>query len=219
MDLSINKYFKKTTVEKYDHSNLQELSIEEILGNDDILNDLKNPSFSLVNINSLITPLIMRKIISFVIQEYSDEDLYKKVTEMNNIDPEFRNELLFENLKNIYGKKFPYNASEILSCENPKITEMFLYTQFSSKDEDHFEDFDDYSDKNTEEYQQKPKSKDDKPEIKEKFEILEYLLSFLNTDQELNIVLCGYFLKIFNKLASNDQVCIFKLFKVDEIHL
>lgn len=36
-----------------------------------------------------------------------------------------------------------------------------------------------------------------------KFELFERLLGFLDTDEELNPVLCGYFCKVFSVLVSN----------------
>lgn len=50
-----------------------------------------------------------------------------------------------------------------------------------------------------------PESEDQevKPLPPNKYELLEYLLSFLKTDQELNPVLCGYFAKLINVFISS----------------
>ena len=42
-----------------------------------------------------------------------------------------------------------------------------------------------------------------------KFYLFEKLLSFIDTDEELNPVLCGYFCKVFSVLVSNKPKEVF----------
>ena len=206
MDLSID-LLAKTQNGMNKKSQSPELTIEDILGNDDILNEFKYNSFSLLNISSIINPDIFRNIVSFIIHEFSDDDIQRRVNEINDKHPELACETLFENFKFIYRNKFPYNASEILSMDIPQITKMFFYKELTYKDEDIFEELDESSVKNIEEdIFLTPNSTEKNNEFKEKYEMLDYFFSFLESDEELNVVLCGYFLKVFNRLAISKNV-------------
>ena len=89
----------------------------------------------------------------------------------------------------------------------PQITKMFFYKELTYKDEDIFEELDECSVKNIEEdIFLTPNSTEKNNEFKEKYEMLDYFFSFLESDEELNVVLCGYFLKVFNRLAISKNV-------------
>ena len=46
-----------------------------------------------------------------------------------------------------------------------------------------------------------------------KYEMLDYFFNFLRSDCELNFVLCGYFLKVFNHLQLNKGSIVRKFLK------
>ena len=54
-----------------------------------------------------------------------------------------------------------------------------------------------------------------------KYEMLDYFFAFLRNNLELNYVLCGYFLKVFNHLQLNKASMVFNniLQLASEIHL
>ena len=54
-----------------------------------------------------------------------------------------------------------------------------------------------------------PTTQDAKDRKYNKYELFEKMLSFLNTDQELNNVLCGYFCKLFQVLVGNKPKEVF----------
>jgi hypothetical protein len=52
-----------------------------------------------------------------------------------------------------------------------------------------------------------------------KYEMLDYFFSFLKNDFELNFVLCGYFLKVFNHLQTNKgSIVIYRIILAPKVH-
>jgi hypothetical protein len=169
----------------------KQITVEMLLSSEYFVEDIKNYSVSIFS--KVITAEIVKKLISFVIVELSDEQFHLILQEKNvSIEDEKANEFF-----DIYGKIFPFRSSEILSSENSVIID-FLFD--SSDQIDHFEELDDCPTQNS--LQNHNSKKENNPEL------LDYFFSFLDNNEELNCVLCGYFVKIFNRiyLSRNDQV-------------
>jgi hypothetical protein len=96
------------------------------------------------------------------------------------------------------GHKFPFNASEILCSENVFVVEKF-FEDVKTMDEDN--ETLNNKDANSLEDQLEGLSINES-ECQIVYPVIDHLFTFLNTDESLNYVLCGYFYKFFNHLAN-----------------
>ena len=120
-------------------------------------------------------------------------------------------EPLEDNFKSAH--KYPFNASEILCSENVFVIDKF-FEELKTKDKEieqnkHLKELEDQT--------QNMKITDDetkKPFAKISYPIIDHFFSFLQINQGLNYVLCGYFYKLFNHLANfrNSQVMKYLFF-------
>lgn len=174
------------------------LSIEEILSDDLFVEELKNYPTSFLNKH--ITPEMIKKMISYVIIEFTEEQLSEILKEKFKKNPELRIDSFKDVIFNLYSKKFPYNVCEILSSDNPLILDFFFGP---NKYEDQFEDLEDSPNLKT-------TNNILELDNENKYEMLDYFFNFLNSDNELNISLCNYFVKIFNRFSISrpEQVSI-----------
>lgn len=99
------------------------------------------------------------------------------------------------------GHKYPFNASEILVSENGFFIDKY-YEGLRNDDMKEAED---------EKIEKKVDKKNGKQGSSNKelslpnYEVLNYLFSFLETKEELNYVLAGYFSKVFIHLVTHRQ--------------
>lgn len=183
------------------------LTLEEILSEDLLVDELKNYHSSFLNKH--ITQEMVKKMISFIVCEFTQEQLSEILNEKLRKNPDIRIESFRDVIYNMYSKKFPYNVSEILASDNPIILDFFFDPL---KNEDHFEDLDDSPN-------QKSTNNITETVNENKYELLDYFFNFLNCDTDLNMILCGYFVKIFNRFSifRSDQVSKLIYLLVDEV--
>ena len=170
-----------------------ELTAEELLDDEELTNDLKNQSFS--QLSPYLNDDIIKKLIIYIIKENEDDAKL--------------------------GYKFPFNSAEILSFENSHITDLFFFIPGKTED-DHYEELDDnHIHKNSGDSSELQSNHEINvvEKLNDKFENIDLLFSFVNTENKLNYVLCGYFQKVFMSLANsrNGQVKNY-LFLVNEIY-
>ncbi len=171
-----------------------ELTIEDVLDNNDIVQDLKTNSSS--EFLPFITEEIMKKLIDYATTIPKEDDQK-------------------------YGHKFPFNATEILTSNNMKIINKYFGIDNENNEDNNFEKNINNIDKINDDEDDVVNIKEDnnikngnnnKDEQKEK--ILIYLLNFLKTESSNdNYVLVGYFYKIIQHLLINKSSellnCIF----------
>lgn len=174
-----------------------ELTIEDILDNNDIVQDLKSNSSS--EFLPFITEEIMKKLIDYSTKIPKEDDQK-------------------------FGHKFPFNATEILTSNNMEIiNKYFGIIENKNNEDNNFENniinnnnIDDDDDVvNIKEDNNNLNENINKDEPKEK--ILIYLLNFLKSESTNdNYVLVGYFYKIIQHLLLNKSKellnCIFNKF-------
>ena len=158
-----------------------ELTIEDILDNNDIVQDLKSNSSS--EFLPFITEEIMKKLIDYSTKIPKEDDQK-------------------------FGHKFPFNATEILTSNNMEIiNKYFGIIENKNNEDNNFENniinnnnIDDDDDVvNIKEDNNNLNENINKDEPKEK--ILIYLLNFLKSESTNdNYVLVGYFYKIIQQL-------------------
>ena len=180
-------------------------TLEDLLIEEEIIQELKNQNPKLLKFFSKDK---IKSLINYIIIEPKEDDQLK-------------------------GHKFPFIASELLNCDEPSISDLFLLTNSELKEKEDKEKInenknssDDFSLKEKNDNLQKEESKveikeENKKEINEenkeekkeenkeenkqekkineypndKIELLDYFLSFVETDSELNYILKGYFSK------------------------
>ncbi len=203
-------YTSQSTKHDSENSKLKpvlKLTIEDILSEDLFVEELKNyPSTFL---NKHITQEMIKKMISYIICDFSEEQLSEILKEKLKKNPDIRIESFKDVIYNLYSKKFPYNVSEILASDNPIILDFFFDPL---KNEDHFEDLDDSPN-------QKSTNNSNEIENENKYELLDYFFNFLNCEKDLDVILCSYFLKIFTRfiISRSDQVLNYIYLLVDEV--
>ena len=150
--------------------NNQNTTLEDLLQEDNIINELRNQNEKLIN---FFTKEKIKKLIDYIIKEPKENDILK-------------------------GHKFPFIASEILNSDEDKILDYFIMN------------------KSEEEFNLKKKKKSDNDIYKNdnldinknKIEMFDYFLSFLETKKELNYVLTGYFSRFFQLILSRKPIKI-----------
>ena len=192
-----------------------ELTLEDVLDNNDIVQDLKTNSSS--EFFPFITEEIMKKLIDYVTKMPKEDDQKS-------------------------GHKFPFNASEILTSNNMKIINKYFGIENENNEDNNFEKDINNNDNNNDNFNDNINDnnndnnndninddEDDVVNIKEdnnimknqnikndeqKEKILIYLLNFLKSESTNdNYVLVGYFYKIIQHLLINKSTellnCIF----------
>lgn len=108
-----------------------------------------------------------------------------------------------------YGHKFPFNASEILVSENGFFIDKFFEgRRFDFDDGEIIEKTNENNGgkgSSNENIEIKKTKKESEEESKVNYELFNYLFSILQTDEDLNYVLAGYFSKVFIHLINHRQ--------------
>ena len=197
-------------------------TLEDLLIEEEIIQELKNQNPKLLKFFSKDK---IKSLINYIIIEPKEDDQLK-------------------------GHKFPFIASELLNCDEPSISDLFLLTNSELKEKEDKEKInenknssDDFSLKEKNDNLQKEESKEEikeenKKEINEenkeekkeenkeenkqekkineypndKIELLDYFLSFVETDSELNYVLTGYFSKFLIMLFLKKPITLINYF-------
>ncbi len=204
-----------------DKLNNGNLSIQNVLEDNDLVNSFKVTS--VCQLQDFLTKDNLLQLIHF-------STTYPEIDDLN------------------IGRKYPFNACEILSCDNQRVMERFFEidkkkekTEYVFKDEEDDEvKIDKYyfneengamPDKIEKPLIEEQEKADEKQKMDSssnlyieddgiRYPLLDRLFNFLKPDTELDHVLCGYFAKIFNSLFLNKGGQLIKyLFERNDIIL
>ena len=121
------------------------------------------------------------------------------------------------------GYKFPWVCSQIFNLGDENIMKYFLKTNKELEEEEKREKAEN-AEENSEENKVEKTRKSKRININEiahqkerenKIELLDYLLTFLSSENEPNYVLCGYFASIIKTLLNMEQTLIIKYLYVE----
>ena len=175
------------------------ISLEEILEDETIIDEIKNKNKILLN---YLNKNRIKKMIDYIIREPSDDISHEK------------------------GYKFPWICSQIFNLGDPNIMKFFLKTNKELEEEN--KNFEGKVEKVNQSENKQNKTlnlseikmrKSKKININEiihqkekdnKIELLDYLLSFLSSDKDSNYVLSGYFASIIKTLLNIEPTFIIK---------
>ena len=121
------------------------------------------------------------------------------------------------------GYKFPWVCSQIFNLGDANIMKYFLKTNKELEEEEKREKAENAEENSEENKVEKPrKSKRinineiaHQKERENKIELLDYLLTFLSSENEPNYVLCGYFASIIKTLLNMEQTLVIKYLYVE----
>ena len=176
------------------------INLEEILGDDTIIDEVQNQNKTLLN--------------------YLDKEKIKKMIDYIIKEPP-------EDISHDKGHKFPWVCSQIFNLGDYNIMKYFLKTNKELEEENKKIGEEREKDNKSENQQNMAKfnlsemktRKSKKIKINEiihqkekdnKIELLDYLLSFLSSNKESNYVLCGYFASIIKTLLNMEPTLIIK---------
>ena len=170
------------------------IPLEDILSDDTIIDEIQNQNKILLK---YLNKDKIKQMIDYIIKEPPSDSTHDK------------------------GYKFPWVCSQIFSIGDSNIMKYFLKTNKELEEEE----VEKKSENEEENKSNKDKSgKEDeirkskinineithKKERENKIELLDYLLTFLSSENEPNYVLCGYFASIIKTLLNMDQTLIIK---------
>ncbi len=183
-------------------------TLEDLLIEEEVIQELKNQNSKLIK---FFTKEKIKSLINYIIKEPKEDN-------------------------QLTGHKFPFVASELLNCDEQSISDFFLMTNNELKEKEDKEKIHheknsskDFSSQNINDIlnelhkeKEEKEEKEDKEEKKEdekmneypidRIELLDYFLSFVETESELNYVLCGYFSKFLIILFNKKPITLINYF-------
>ena len=163
------------------------ISLEEILSDDTLIDEIGNHNIIILK---YLNKDKIKQMIDYIIKEPPTDSSHDK------------------------GYKFPWVCSQIFNLGDSKIMKYFLKTN-KELEEDEKENSEQNSEENKVEKTRKSKRINineiaHQKERENRIELLDYLLTFLSSENEPNYVLCGYFASIIKTLLNMEQTLIIK---------